>query len=326
MNDVSKYWGMKSPLFGADDPTIVLSQRHQMLMDKARTVLRNSADVILVAGANGIGKTTAARTLYANLPLPSQEGLFLSLAAPPNQQTWLLEKLLLYFGIENQNTIVKKPGSDYKTLWKKVSQQFDDYKREGRKLVVVVDNAELLNNDDLLVEIRKLADLKALIGDFISFVFFCTTEFAAQTSKSQRMSRFVTFSDELPPVSSLEFSDLWSKTLKNVGAPKDPFSDDAKNKIVQIAEGAIGKIMKMVKSCLNEGMAQGLTTIDPKAVDSFNQRFSPTERMPPSPKPATKTPPRIEQPPAATTSTTPTTGSKPIDLQSLFYDDEDDAH
>jgi type II secretory pathway predicted ATPase ExeA len=328
MDDISKYWGMKSPIFDIDDSKPqILPQRHQALMDKTRAILRNNADIVLIHGQESVGKSTAAKALYSNLSLPSQEGLFLSLVDVPSQQTWLLEKLLAYFAAEQDLTLLKKPGSDYKALWRKVSKQFDEYKNDGRKLVVIIDNADHLSEEGLLGELAKLLDLKSIIGDFVSFVLFASPDFATKITRFPKMARFVAHAEELSPISSAEFNEVWARSWRACGAASDPFNSDAKSRIVQTTDGRMGQIVTLVRSCLNAAYAQGLTAIDSKTVDQCAQKAPAVERAAPGLKIAAKVAaPRVEQPQAQPSVSQPSAPQKPIDLQSLFYDDEDDAH
>jgi general secretion pathway protein A len=127
--------------------------------------LRAMRGLALVVGEIGAGKTTLARRLLDALPEEEFEAALLVVIHRDVTSDWLLRRIAIQLGVEH-------PAADKLTLLSQLYQRLRAIHEEGRKAVVLVDEAQMLASRELMEEFRGLLNLEVPERKLLSFVFF----------------------------------------------------------------------------------------------------------------------------------------------------------
>jgi len=119
----------------------------------------------VVVGEIGAGKTTLARRLLDALPEDEFEAALLVVIHRNVTSEWLLRRLAVQLGVE-------QPSPDKLTLLSQLYQHLTTLHEQGKKAVVLVDEAQMLGTQELMEEFRGLLNLEAPERKLLSFVFF----------------------------------------------------------------------------------------------------------------------------------------------------------
>ena len=119
----------------------------------------------LVVGDIGTGKTTLARKVLDSLPSEVYESALLVILHSEISQEWLLRRIAQQLGIEN-------PATEKLQIIGQLYRKLLNLHEMGKKAVVLIDEAQMLNTKELMEEFRGLLNLEVTAHKLITFVFF----------------------------------------------------------------------------------------------------------------------------------------------------------
>jgi len=141
------------------------SEPQQQAILRLNHTLRSMRGLAVVVGEIGAGKTTLARRLLDALPEDEFEAALLVVIHRNVTSEWLLRRLAVQLGVE-------QPSPDKLTLLSQLYQHLTTLHEQGKKAVVLVDEAQMLGTQELMEEFRGLLNLEAPERKLLSFVFF----------------------------------------------------------------------------------------------------------------------------------------------------------
>ena len=119
----------------------------------------------VLVGDIGAGKTTLARRMLDSLPEDEYEAALLVIIHSGVTANWLLRRIALQLGVEN-------PAQEKLALLSQLYQRLLQIYESGKKAVVLIDEAQMLETRELMEEFRGLLNLEVPERKLISFVFF----------------------------------------------------------------------------------------------------------------------------------------------------------
>jgi type II secretory pathway predicted ATPase ExeA len=135
----------------------------------ALTRLTYAADkmkgLALLVGQIGAGKTTLARRMLDSLPEDKYEAALLVIIHSGITASWLLRRIAMQLGVQN-------PSSEKLQLLGQLYQRLVQIYEQGKKAVVLIDEAQMLQSRELMEEFRGLLNLEVPERKLVSFVFF----------------------------------------------------------------------------------------------------------------------------------------------------------
>jgi len=119
----------------------------------------------VVIGEMGIGKTTLAKKIFDTLQTPRYEAVFLSIIHRSVTASWLSKKIAI------QLEVSSLPDESF-LLVDRIYNKLCEFNEEGKKTVILVDEANMLQAKDLLEEFRVLLNLEMNGKKLVNFFFF----------------------------------------------------------------------------------------------------------------------------------------------------------
>jgi type II secretory pathway predicted ATPase ExeA len=141
------------------------SQQHADALMRLRYAVDNMKGLALLVGEIGAGKTTLARRMLDSLPEEEFEAALLVIIHSGITANWLLRRIALQLGVQN-------PHQEKLTLLSQVYQRLVQIHESGKKAVVLIDEAQMLQTRELMEEFRGLLNLELPERKLINFIFF----------------------------------------------------------------------------------------------------------------------------------------------------------
>jgi general secretion pathway protein A len=235
------------------------AQHAQALMRLMHSVQSMKGLAILV-GDIGAGKTTLARRMLDNLPEDEYEAALLVIIHSGITASWLLRRIALQLGIES-------PAEEKLALLSQLYQRLVRIYEQGKKAVVLIDEAQMLCTREIMEEFRGLLNLEVPERKLISFVFFGLPEIEDNLRLDPPLSQRVALRYRLEPLSEDATEAYVRHRLRLAGAPRVPFTPAAIAQVHRYSRGTPRLINTLCDNALFEGFVARVKDVDEKLVD-----------------------------------------------------------
>jgi type II secretory pathway predicted ATPase ExeA len=223
-------------------------QHDQAYMRLKRAVEAMKGLAVLV-GDIGTGKTLLARRLLEKLPEDQYEVSLLVVLHSDVDSDWLVKRIAAQFGVEHPDgTKVEVIGKLYERL-SQIAEQ-------GRRGVILIDEAHMLRRKDLLEEIRGLLNLELPNQKLISFVMFGMPELDDNLKSEPALAQRMAVRYQLKNFSPEVVVDYVRFRLFHAGCDRQVFSLDALAKLHEYTNGNPRLINVVCDNALFEGFVR----------------------------------------------------------------------
>ncbi len=141
------------------------SSQHAEALTRLTYAVDSMKGLALLVGNIGAGKTTLARRMLDALPDDRYEAALLVIIHSGITASWLLRRIALQLG-------VAEPSSEKLTLLGQLYQRLVQIYESGKKAVVLIDEAQMLQTRELMEELRGLLNLEVPERKLLTFVLF----------------------------------------------------------------------------------------------------------------------------------------------------------
>ncbi len=141
------------------------SSQHSEALLRLKHAARSNVGLAILVGDIGAGKTTLARHLLDELDEAEFESALLVVVHSAITAEWLLRKIAAQLGVE-------EPPADKVEILAAIYHRLLKIKEEGRKAVVLIDEAQMLQSRELMEEFRGLLNLELPAYKLVTFIFF----------------------------------------------------------------------------------------------------------------------------------------------------------
>ncbi len=238
-------------------------QHNQALLRLMYSVDSNKGLAVLVGGV-GTGKTTLARRMLDSLTLDKYESSLLVMIHSAITPVWLLSRIALQLG-------VKSPDSDPLKILKQLYERLLQIHNEGRKAVVLIDEAQMLQSRELMEEFRGLLNLEIPGKKLLNVVFFGLSELEQTMKLDEPLAQRVAVKYTLKPLSEETTHSYIAHRLRVAGSDELLFEESAIDKIHAYAGGVPRLINTIADNALFETFLRHDYIVSDKVVNSVSE-------------------------------------------------------
>ena len=229
----TSFFGINEKPFSiTPDPRyLFLSERHGEALAHLVYGVTESGGFIQLTGEVGTGKTTLCRTLLLNR-MPSNADVAVIL----NPQLSALEFLEAI--CEELGVTPPQPKGSIKALIDALNRHLLDVHAEGRRTILVVDEAQNLA-PDVLEEVRLLTNLETAKQKLLQIILIGQPELRELLARTdlRQLSQRITARYHLEPLSRDETDQYIEHRLKVAGALGEVFDTGAKRDVFRLSQG-----------------------------------------------------------------------------------------
>jgi type II secretory pathway predicted ATPase ExeA len=189
-----------------------------------------------------------------SLPEAEYEAALLVIIHSGITANWLLRRIALQLGVEN-------PAQEKLALLSQLYQRLLQIYEAGKKAVVLIDEAQMLETRELMEEFRGLLNLEVPERKLISFVFFGLPEIEKNLKLDPPLAQRVAFRYKLEPFTAESTEAYVKHRLRLAGSPRLPFSPEALLAIHKASGGTPRVINTVCDNALFEAFLSRQETI-----------------------------------------------------------------
>lgn len=231
------------------------SAQHSQALVRLMFALNAMKGLAILSGGIGAGKTTLARRLLDALDDREYEAALLVIIHRDINSDWLLRRIAIQLGVE-------QPNADKLILLSQLYRRLVEIYEAGKKAVVLIDEAQMLDTRELMEEFRGLLNLEVPERKLLSFVFFGLTEIEDNLRKDPPLAQRVALKVRLDPFDEHSTDAYVRHRLRMAGAQRT-IMDAAAIAEVHVAAGGVPRVINTVcDNALLEGALARQDVID----------------------------------------------------------------
>ena len=253
------YWELTEPPFdNSPNPKFFyLSPEHEEALVRLVYTVRHRKGCGMLTGEYGCGKTTLSRALIQRLEAERYEiGL---LTNPAWNAIDFLREVLYQLGHETAET--NKPE-----LLHMLYDLFFRNFREGRDTVVIVDEAQLIDDDAVFEELRLLMNFQTDERFLVTLVLIGSPELAAKVRRLKHLDQRIAIRYHLNTLDDTHTANYIAHRLKMAGQADPIFTEEAVKLVFDFTRGTPREINNLCDIALLVGCSKQIRVIDEKII------------------------------------------------------------
>jgi general secretion pathway protein A len=253
------YWELSEPPFdNSPNPKFFyLSPEHEEALVRLVYTVRHRKGCGMLTGEYGCGKTTLSRALIQRLEAERYEiGL---LTNPRWNATDFLREALYQLGVET--TEKSKPE-----LLHMLNDLFFRNYREGRDTVIIVDEAQLLDDEGVFEELRLLMNFQTDDRFLVTLLLIGSPELREKVRRLKHLDQRITIRYHLNTLDDAHTSAYIAHRLKMAGRTKPIFTEEAVKLIFDFTRGTPREINNLCDVALLVGYTKRVKDVGERIV------------------------------------------------------------
>src|SRR3954462_7810980 len=243
------------------------SPQHSQALTRLLHAVSNMKGLALLIGDIGRGKTTLARRMLDALPEAEYEAALLVIIHSGITANWLLKRIALQLGVES-------PAQEKLALLSQLYQRLLQIYESGKKAVVLIDEAQMLETREIMEEFRGLLNLEVPERKLLSFVFFGLPEIEKNLKLDPPLAQRVALRYKLEPFTEDSTEAYVKHRLRLAGCPKMPFPPEAILAVHQQSSGSPRVINTLCDNALFEAFLARKDTIDAELMNRIGDNLA----------------------------------------------------
>jgi general secretion pathway protein A len=231
------------------------SPQHAQALVRLTHVCSQMKGLAILVGDIGAGKTTLARRLLDSLPESEYEAALLVIIHSGVTASWLLKRIALQLGVD-------APSEDKLTLLGQLYQRLVRIYEQGKRAVVLIDEAQMLATRELMEEFRGLLNLEVPERKLLSLVFFGLPDIEENLRLDPPLAQRVAMKFRLAHLTPESTEAYIKHRLRLAGASRMPLTPEAVNAVHHFSSGTPRVINTLCDNALFEGYVARVPMID----------------------------------------------------------------
>lgn len=238
------------------------STQHSQALTRLMHSTHYMKGLSILVGDIGAGKTTLARRMLDSLPESEYEAALLVIIHSGITANWLLRRIALQLGVES-------PAQEKLALLSQLYQRLLQIYEQGKKAVVLIDEAQMLETREIMEEFRGLLNLEVPERKLISFVFFGLPEIEQNLKLDPPLAQRVSLRYKLEPFTAESTEEYIKHRLRLAGCPRMPFTPEAVQSIHRLSGGTPRVINTLCDNALFEAFLARQQDISGELMDQI---------------------------------------------------------
>ena len=225
------------------------NDQHDQAYLRLKRAVEAMKGLAVLVGDIGTGKTLLARRLLEKLPEDQYEVSLLVVLHSDVDSDWLVRRIAAQFGVEH-------PGGNKVEVISQLYKKLVELAEQGKRGIILIDEAHMLRKRELLEEIRGLLNLELPSQKLISFVMFGMPELDENLRSDPALSQRVAVRFQLRNFTPEVVIDYVRFRLFHAGCEKQVFSAEALAKLHEYTNGNPRLINVICDNALFEGFVR----------------------------------------------------------------------
>ena len=214
------------------------SEQHGEVIKRLIYAIENKKGLVIVLGPIGTGKTTLSRLFLDYLESRDIESAMIVVVHSEVTSEWILKKLNFQLGVENV-------PDDKPSMLASLYSRLSEFNEQGKSVVILIDEAQMLKNRDVMEELRGVLNFEDERGKLISFVLFGLPELEENLRLDEPLRQRVAMRFTLKPLDFLSTREYILHRLSIVGVKEKVFTDEA-IKLIYVKSRGIPRIVNTI--------------------------------------------------------------------------------
>lgn len=235
------------------------SAQHSEALLRLKYAINTMKGLAVLVGGIGTGKTTLARRMLDELSEKEFESALLVIIHSNITPEWLLKKILIQLGVEDI------PEEKSELIGRLVNCLMEIHEK-GKKTVVLIDEAQMLQTKDLMEEFRGLLNIETDGNKLITFILFGMPELDDSLSLDEPLKQRIAMRYKLQSFEESTTEEYVRFRLKIAGCNNELFTKDAMEAVHNYSHGIPRLINTICDNALLEGFLRKKQKIDANIV------------------------------------------------------------
>lgn len=235
--------------------------QHADALIRLKYAVDSMKGLAVVVGGIGTGKTTLARRILDELDEDHYEAALLVVLHSTVSAEWLLKKIALQIGVEHvAENKLDLLGQLYKRLI--------EIHESGLKAVVLVDEAQMLQNREIMEEFRGLLNMEVPQGKLLTLILFGLSDLDSILALDEPLKQRIAIKYKLKEFDRAVTEKYIQHRLRVAGCALDIFTPDAITSIHTYSKGNPRLINTICDNAIFEGFFVKKAPIDDTIIES----------------------------------------------------------
>lgn len=258
-----EHYGLdREPFSNAPDARFYYnSDLHSQALLRLMYAVDSNKGLAVLVGGVGTGKTTLARRMLDNLPEDRYESSLLVMVHSGITPEWILTRIALQLGVD-------EPAGDRLKLLKQLYTRLLEIEDEGRRAVVLIDEAQMLQSRELMEEFRGLLNLEIPGKKLLNIIFFGLTELEDCLALDEPLAQRVAVKYHLKSM-TVETTTSYIKHRLQVAGAREVLYDAEVIPLIHRYAGGVPRLINTISdNCLFEAYLRKMHKVDSRIAHS----------------------------------------------------------
>jgi len=240
------------------------SEQHMGALIRIQHAIDSGKGLTVVIGDMGLGKTFLSRKMLDKMQ--SEEGKYevalLIIIHHEITAGWLLKRIGVQLGIEN-------PAEDKSVLISQICRQLIHIDEQGKRAVILIDEAHMLQTQDIYEELRGLLNIEGVSNKLLNIVLFGPPELEKYMQLDPPLVSRIGIKVTLRPLDINATVGYIGHRVKVAGATREIFTPEACRLTFEYSKGIPRIINVCCDNALLEAFIQKKDIVEPAIIDQI---------------------------------------------------------
>lgn len=252
----------EAPFFNIPDERFFFkAPQYEKAIIKISHAIKRRMGLCVVTGGIGSGKTMLSRKILELLNPDYFESSLIVMVHTEVSPKWFLKKIIMQLGVKTEE-------DDKMVLLSLLYNRLREIANEGRIPVVLIDEANMIQNKQFFEEVRGLLNFENAHGKLLNFIFFGLNELKENMRMDLPLSQRVAMAVELRPMDERTTFNYIRFRLAVAGAQRPIFDADAISAIYKYSGGVPRIINTICDNALLEGFIEKKEIISAQVIEN----------------------------------------------------------